>query len=641
MVPGAGRAAGLPSIGGVEQSQTEPTPVDRSGSGVLRECAYLVEKGTRGRWAVVAGLAAVVSAFEVIGALLVVSMLSVVSTKKPVVKLPLLGDLHERFPGHSTRGVFIIAAVIVAVFFLVRGALYLIQSYLQNRVAQNTGVRISTRLLRNYLGMPYVVHLRRNSAELIRNVNAIALVVVHDGLVPVVGIATETFLVFGVLLVLVIKAPAATAITVAIVGPALFLLLRLVRRQLVASGTAAYDATLSSLRWLQQGFQGLRDIKLLGREDLFLQRFTDSQSQLARANYIGSALSDVPRVTIETLLILFILVFLAVSISPQGTAEDSMVVLGLFAYAVLRLLPSLNRIMTHLNRLKIGAAAIHGVHADLVELEAHAAATDAPPTPPLAFRSIDVRHVTYRYPEAADDSLADIDLTIERGEFIGIVGATGSGKSTLVDVILGLLPPTQGTVEIDGVDLQRQLRGWHPIIGMVPQALFLLDDTLRRNIAFGVPDEEIDEGRLLAAIRVAQLESFVSELPDGLETVVGERGIRLAGGQRQRVAIARALYHEPQVLIFDEGTSALDNLTEAQLIRALEELRGDRTIITVAHRLSTVRECDRIVLLHAGRVSDIGSFDDLVKRSPEFREMARTMQDRPPSRLATTPPGAG
>jgi ATP-binding cassette, subfamily B, bacterial PglK len=230
--------------------------------------------------------------------------------------------------------------------------------------------------------------------------------------------------------------------------------------------------------------------------------------------------------------------------------------------------------------------------------------------------------VSYRYPGTAQEALADVDLEIRRGETIGIVGPTGGGKSTLVDVILGLLPPTTGQVTVDGMDIRENLPAWHDNIGVVPQLVFLLDDTLRRNIALGLGDDEIDDAKVWEAVRLAQLDGFVCSLSAGLDTVVGERGVRISGGQRQRVAIARALYRQPTVLVFDEGTSALDNLTEGELVSSLEKLRGERTIITVAHRLTTVRRCDRIVMIENAKVSDVGSFDELARRNATFRRMA-------------------
>jgi ATP-binding cassette, subfamily B, bacterial PglK len=248
-------------------------------------------------------------------------------------------------------------------------------------------------------------------------------------------------------------------------------------------------------------------------------------------------------------------------------------------------------------------------------------------------------HVTFTYEGALRPALRDIDLCLPAGEAIGIVGPSGAGKSTLVDLLLALLHPTAGRVLAGGVDLARDRRAWQRRIGYVPQAVYLADDSLRRNIAFGLDDAEIDPDRLWRAVRLAQLERFVTALPDGLDTRVGERGVRLSGGERQRVAIARALYGEPRVLVLDEATAALDNRTEQEVAAAIEALAGDRTLIIVAHRLSTVRHCNRLVLLRDGRIEEIGPYDDLLARSATFRALALAgARDRPPAEPAN---GAG
>ncbi len=353
---------------------------------------------------------------------------------------------------------------------------------------------------------------------------------------------------------------------------------------------------------------GYRDITVLGRQDHFLASYRTARRGIARARYLRATLSDLPRVSIETVVVGLIAAFLIISTRTQDDSAGSLAVLGLFAYAALRIMPALNKVVNNLNLIRFGRAAVDDVQADL-----------ALPVPDvddgagrLGFnQELALQQVSFRYPGADQPTLLDLDLMIRKGESIGIVGATGAGKSTLVDLIVGLSIATSGSITVDGVDLTGRAPAWQRNIGMVSQQVFLLDDTLRRNIALGLPDDRIDEVRIREAVGLAQLDDFVASLPDSLDTMVGERGIRVSGGQRQRVAIARALYGRPSVLIFDEGTSALDNLTEAMLIEALAGLREDHTIITVAHRLSTVQDYDRIVFMRDGRIDDIGTFVEL------------------------------
>ena len=291
----------------------------------------------------------------------------------------------------------------------------------------------------------------------------------------------------------------------------------------------------------------------------------------------------------------------------------------------MRILPALHSIVLRVNTVRFGAYAIRDIHRDWTQLAPppDAAAEDAAAAsaPPLV-RRIVVENVSFTYEKGVRPALADVNLQIECGESVGIVGATGAGKTTLVDILLGLLEPSAGRVLVDGRDIRKNLRAWQRQLGYVPQAIYLADDTIARNVALGLDDETIDRDRVAIVVHMAQLEPFMETLPKGLDTLVGERGVRLSGGQRQRVAIARAIYHDPQVLFFDEATAALDNQTEQELTRSINALQGQKTLIIVAHRLTTVRNCDRLFLLDDARLVDVGSYDELGARSERFRTMA-------------------
>ena len=339
---------------------------------------------------------------------------------------------------------------------------------------------------------------------------------------------------------------------------------------------------------------------------------------MARARYLQAAAKEAPRVVLETCLVLFILGFLGVSLLLQGGALAALPTLGLFGYAAVRLQPSLNDVLVALNSLKFAGAGIDALYDDLELVSAAPARDEVVQARPLR-HSLVLEGVSARYPAAHRDALTDVDLTVRAGEFIGVVGATGGGKSTLVDLMLGLMEPAAGQVLVDGVDIAAGAAGWQASLGVVHQQIFLADDTLRHNVALGVEADTIDEDLVVEAVRLAQLTEFVTDLPEGLNTVVGERGVKLSGGQRQRLAIARALYRRPSVIFFDEGTSALDRETETQLMAGLSALRGERTIIAVAHRLSTVRDCDRVVLVEDGRVRDVAPFEELAARHARLR----------------------
>jgi ATP-binding cassette subfamily C protein len=567
----------------------------------LRKLAALMAIDGPMRWIAVFVLAAVASGLEAAGALLIYAFLGMVVGVDDALDLPLVGDVRRLLPGLDDNDLLLWAGGLVAVFFVVRALAVLARWYAESRVCETAGARLAQRLFGGYLAMPYRFHLRRSSPELLRNVHTTVDQLVIEVFRPSVKLVSEGLILAGFLLVLLLLAPLETMVVVLVLGPLVYLFLRSVYPRLRVLGESSQRLNRTTIRSVQQSLEGIRDIKLLGREGYFEREFSGDRFALGRVRAAFIVLSEFPAAALETLMVLAMIGFLAAAVVIQGTAAGAIPVLGLFGYAALRLRPSLDQIIRGVTSLRFAGRAIDDAVADLREVAAADAQAD---DVTVAFtREIRLEHVFFRYEGGAHDTLRDVDLRIRRGESIGIIGPTGGGKSTLVDMIVGLLEPTRGALTVDGADVRGRLAGWHRQVAMVPQNLFLIDDTLRRNIALGVPDREIDEAQVRGAVGLAQLEQVIAGLPDGLDTVVGERGVRLSGGQRQRVAIARGLYRRPQVLVMDEGTSALDDQTEEDLLRAIEGLREHHTLITVAHRLTTVRSCDRILSVNDGVVS--------------------------------------
>lgn len=585
----------------------------------FRKFTALIGPGQSGRWALVVGLALAVSVFEAGGTVLVFAFLGLLVNGGADATLPMVGDVSRFTPGLDRDELMVRMGVAIGIFFLVRALIMIGQAYAQARVAENAGARLSERLLAGYLAMPHRMRLQRKSSEMIRNAFDSVQRFVMDGLVPAVRLLSHLAIAVGVVGVLLVVEPVVTVLAGVGLGTALWLIVRVVHPRVKRMGRSATSMMNENLRTLGQALEGWRDIALLGRERSFVDDYDRDRQQMARAHYLYRTAAEVPRLAIETGVVLIIVVFLSVYLAGGGQIVQASPVLGLFGYAAVRLMPELNHIAGALNSLKFVGPVIDDLSADLTASAQHARAAPRSVEPLALTREIRLEGVSLTYPGAPGPALIDVHVTIEAGQSVGIVGPTGGGKSTLVDVILGLLPPTEGTVRVDGVDVQTRLRGWHANLGVVSQTIFLTDDTLRRNIALGVPDEQIDEDAVAVAVRMAQLDDFVASLPEGLDTAVGERGVRVSGGQRQRVAIARALYRQPAVLIFDEGTSALDNQTEAELLEALTRLRGDRTLITVAHRLTTVQACDHVLLIRDGRVADRGTYAELAQRHASLR----------------------
>lgn len=579
----------------------------------------LLGSGQRFKWIVVAVLALVAAVLELAGALLILLLVGTIASPDEAIGLPVVGEIRSHFEEVPNETFVLAVSITVAVFFVLRSAFIIMQRYAQNRVAQNAGVRLATRLFRGYVRMPYALHLQGDSAEVIRNVQTATVQVVNSIFVPLTQLLSESLVALAILIALVIASPLATLMVVVVLGFVIALLLRYIHPKVTRFGELTNVEGRIAVKSIQEALQNAREIKLFGREAFFESRFEASKARLAKAIYQRATLAEVPRVLTETLLIWFILTFLAVSLIMGRELPETLAVLGLFAYAGLRLLPSVNKVVDQLNSLRYGSHSVELLRSELEKLEDFTDVQQADNRLGIQ-ETLDLDQVTFFYEGSQTPALDRVSATIRRGELVGIVGPTGSGKSTLVDVILGLLEPHSGEVRVNGISIHDSPSSWQRALGAVPQTVYLLDDTISNNVAFALNKRKINVERVKSVLETARLLEFVESLPEGIETVVGERGIRLSGGERQRVAVARALYQEPDVLIFDEATSALDNLTEAELMSELTKRQG-RTVILVAHRLSTVRQCDKIIVLDRGHVVSSGSYDELLSSSRLFRDM--------------------
>lgn len=592
--------------------------------GLISQLRFVLGGQGRFKWIVLVLFAVAISGVEVISAALVYLLIGRVTSPDTTIDLPIIGD-PIRFLGSLEEEQVIYALTGgIALFFVIRGAFLVLQKYVQARVVYNSSASVSNRLTKGYLDMPYAEHLRRNSAELVRNA-FFNVQVLSKLLNSAVKVVAETFVVTGLVVAMLLIAPIVTLVAVGLLGPVMFALLWTVKSRMKEYGHGTKEMEREGLGIVQEGLAGIRDIRLLGAETWFSKSF--ARTRRLQADYMVkyAAVGEMPRVVIETFLVFMIAGFFAVVTAFARSDATSLSTLGLFAYAGVRLKPSIQAITAGINDVRHHMPSLFDISRDLKAAKSAKSAsrerTSLTPIPRLT-TSITLSGVGYTYAGSATPALFDIDMEIKRGDSIGFVGSTGGGKSTLVDVVAGLLPPTRGVVSVDGLDLNSgDLASWYQQLGVVSQSIFVMDATMRENIAFGIPEPEIDELALAEAVRVAQLEDVVRELPEGLASRLGEHGTRLSGGQRQRVAIARALYRRPEVLILDEGTAALDNTTESKLVHALTESRGTMTLIVVAHRLSTVKQCDRVFVIDQGSVLDSGTFDDLLDRQPIFASM--------------------
>jgi ATP-binding cassette subfamily C protein len=575
-------------------------------------------------WAGLIPLAAMAALLEAVGAAAVFALIKIMGDPSQVSTLPVVSTISRALPWQGERATILSFTVLVALFYILKNCLLAVVAYIQNKVASDSMAALSRRMLQGYLTVPYAFHFRRNSAELIRNTADSVDAVFRSVMFSAVNVVSEALYEAGLITVLMVTAPKVTLFAVIMLFGMLAMLLKVTRRTVTRWGAQEHELKRVILQTLQQSLSGLKEVKVMGRERFFYELFASRHDTLARIRSLHNTLVTAPRFLIETVFVCGMLLVIALVTGYGSTGPDLVPLLGLYAYAGFRIIPSVHRILMNLNHIRHGAVAAQRVYTDFMVFRHTPSHTfEASESGDFPFSDcIILDHISYTYDGTRTPVLQDVTLSIRRGESIGIVGATGAGKSTLIDLLLGLLQPSGGRITVDGRDIAQALRAWQRKIGYVPQTIFLTDDSIRHNIAFGLRDADIDEGKVQAAVRLAQLEAYIVSLPQGLDTLIGERGVRLSGGQRQRVAIARALYHEPEVLVFDEATSALDNQTEREVIRAIEGLRGEKTLVIIAHRLSTVRACDRLVFLRNGRLAGCGSFDELLAHNADFRRMA-------------------
>jgi len=503
--------------------------------------------------------------------------------------------------------------------------------------AQQVGAQIGNRLFQHYLFQPWLFHSSGSSAQLTNQIAQETSRVTDKIIQPLLQMGAKAVLSGLMLLAIFLYNPMVALVAALIFSGAYFFLYRLVRLRLIRHGRVISEMQTRRFKLMGEGFGGIKDILLLGRQNVFSERFDEASRKFARSKGVNQAISQVPRYAMELVafgsIMLLILYLLKLY---DGDLGEILPVLAVYALAGFKVLPSLQQIYSCFSFIKGNIAAFEAIHDDLkesytrsVEIENEKQRLEENTENLPVKRSISLKNVTFSYPGKSEPALNELNIVIPARKTIGIVGASGSGKSTTIDILLGLITPSKGELLVDGCPLTSdknnddKIRAWQNSIGFVPQGIFISDNSIRENIAFGIPAAKIDEDKLEKTIRLAHLEELLNQLPEGLDTRVGERGVQLSGGQCQRIGIARALYHDAEVLILDEATSALDNISETLIMDAIHDFSGSKTIIMIAHRLSTVKQCDMIFLMEGGKVVDQGNYNELVDRNNLFKKMAQ------------------
>jgi len=582
---------------------------------------HLLTLRQRRKAVVLLGLMFLGMVLETMGIGLVIPILVLITQSDIAIKYPEIQPLIDSLgnPEHELLVIYGMLALVSV--YGVKAVFLAFLSWVQMKFVFGIQAELSRNLFADYLRQPYAFHLQRNSAQLIRNVLSETHTFTHTGLRSGMVLITEILVLLGILVLLVVVEPLGTLFIVMALGFAGAVFHILTRSNILRWGQERQFHEGLRMQYLQEGLGGAKEVKLLGREDNFVSQYEEHNQGGAEASQYKAIVELLPRIWLELLAVAGLVILVFVMIWQGKSLESVLPTLGVFAAAAFRLIPSANRVISSIQGIRFAVPAIETLFSEYKHIDDDKLLSSSEI---LTFdRTININNVNYHYPSTTYNALSDLDMTITKGLSVGFIGGSGAGKSTLVDIILGLLTPVSGCIQSDGVDIRKSIRGWQDQIGYVPQSIFLTDESLRRNIAFGLPNELIDEEAINKAISAAQLDEFISSLPEGLDSVVGERGVRLSGGQRQRIGIARALYNDPQILVLDEATSSLDTETERGVMEAVNKLHGNKTLIIVAHRLTTVEHCDRLYRLEQGRIIDEGRPDELLDFNRENHEAAK------------------
>lgn len=560
---------------------------------------------------------------NMLGVASVLPFLAVISNPEAVENSRALSWLYEASGVGRMSEFLILLGVLVFLFMLLTTLIRVGTFYAMTRFIKMRTLSLAMALMKHYLGHPYVWFLSRHTSDLGKTILTEVNQVVNGPLSAAMKLLANSVMIAFLAVFLIIMEPVAALGAAVLFGGSYGVIFLLARRKLTRMGKERVEANRARFQIMQEAMGGIKTVKLMSLERGYLDQFREPARKMAKNEASLAIISELPRHLLEVIafggMILFVLWLLA---TREGMITDVIPILGVYAFAAARMFPTIQQLFASVSALRFGRPALDSLHAELTEPNKDVGRGADVPAIPLR-KSLELDRVSFAFPGSERPALRELSLAIEANTTVGIVGSTGAGKTTAVDLLLGLLHAQSGTLKVDGQIIgEHNVRAWQKSVGYVPQDIFLVDDSVAANIAFGTLRNDIDMDRVETAAKVAELHDFVMEqLPRGYETQVGERGTRLSGGQRQRIGIARAIYNNPDVLIFDEATSALDNLTEKAVMDAVKRLGKTKTIIMIAHRLTTVRNCDKIFLLEHGRLVAADRYEMLVKKNDRFRAL--------------------
>jgi ABC-type multidrug transport system fused ATPase/permease subunit len=568
--------------------------------------------------------------FQALGVASVLPFISLVMNPELITQNSYLNSFYQYLQFKNTSSFIIFIGLAMLFIILFGNFISALATYAKFRFVWNNNNNISQRLLKHYLFQPYKFFLTRNSSDLTKNILTEVQTLTSGYLIPLLDFASRLLIIVVIVTMVLIVDPLITIFAVIILGGSYLLIYWLIRKKLSLKGKGRLAANRERFKIVSEAFGGIKELKASGRENYFLEKYAGASSQLSNLQAWNALVGFIPKYVLESVAFGSVIALVLILLIFKGEAQSVIPLVSFFAFAGYRLMPAIQDVFQTSTQIKFNQATLDHIYQEMINIKTQSLSEkDINKNPqPLDFKQqIKLENITFSYSSMEDKVLEDVNITIKKNQKVGIVGATGAGKTTLVDILLGLFIPEKGQMTVDGIRIDEEnVQSWQCILGYVPQQIYLSDDTITGNIAFGIPDSQVDFEKVKKAASIARLDDFINRLPDGYDTVVGERGVRLSGGQMQRVGIARAVYHDPQILILDEATSALDNITEKEFLEALEALAEVKTLIIIAHRFNTVKNCDTIIMLDEGRVEAVGSYDDLIQNCDKFRFLATAKQ---------------
>lgn len=574
--------------------------------GVVRKILYIFNRKQKIRLIELFILILIGTALETVGIAAIIPFVNSIMYPEKIVKNKYAAYVYEMFHLDNPMQFVILLAIMLIIVYILKNAFLIFMNDAQYRFIYNNQKRMAHRLLSCYLEQPYVFHLHHNSAELINNISS-DVDIFFTTMLQCILVTTDASICVAIVVILLIVDKTITISVAIMLGLFIVLFAQKYKKSLRKMGEDRRKYAIKNTKCIQQAFGGIKEIKILNREQYFSDVYEEQYNKYAEARRKAATYSTLPKPIMETVSIIALMAVVAFKISRGVAMEYFIPTMSVFALAVIRILPSCSKIAANMSAIMFGKSSIDALYNDLKSIEPYERVTKDKENigDKMEFeKEIKLEELSFRYSDTNKWILDNINMVIPKNKSIAFIGPSGAGKTTLADIMLGILEYEKGNLYIDKVNVKKNLQGWQARMGYIPQSIFLTDDTIRRNIAFAVSDKEIDDKKVWDAIEKAQLKEFIEGLPEGIDTEIGERGVRLSGGQRQRIGIARALYNDPEVLVLDEATSALDNDTEKAVMEAINALSGKKTLIIIAHRLSTIENCDIVFEVKDGQVKE-------------------------------------